>query len=74
MAQCCVPDVVGNAFLKQWLLQITAVVAIGLVKGISHVNWPKVAQILGWWFLTTVPVFLATAAFFQQGRELVLIT
>ena len=48
-------------------VQITAVVAVGLVEGTTHVNWPKVSQILKWWVLSVIPVFLATAAFFGQG-------
>ena len=48
-------------------VQNTAVVAVGLVEGTTHVNWPKVSQILKWWVLSVIPIFLATAAFFGQG-------
>ena len=48
-------------------MQITAVVAVGLVEGTTHVNWPKVGQILSWWFGTLIPLFLITALLFLQG-------
>ena len=48
-------------------LQVTAVVAVGLVEGTTHVNWAKVKQILGWWIATLIPLFLITAALFGQG-------
>ena len=50
-------------------VQITSVVAVGLVEGTTHVNWPKVGQILKWWILTIIPIFLATAVLFGQGMS-----
>ena len=46
---------------------MTAVVAVGLVEGTTHVNWPKVGQILKWWLGTLIPLVLITALLFGQG-------
>lgn len=48
-------------------VQMTAVVAVGLVEGTTHVNWPKVGQILKWWLGTLIPLSLITALLFGQG-------
>ena len=47
--------------------QISAVWAVGLAEGLSHVNWRKVLTIVLWWIGSLIPVFLAAAAVLAQG-------
>lgn len=49
------------------VLQISAVVAIGVVEGLSHVNLRKVYIITWWWAGSLVPICLITAALMAQG-------
>ena len=48
-------------------MQISAVWAVGLAEGASHVNWRKIFTILCWWVGSLVPVSLAAAALVAQG-------
>ncbi|KAL0025852.1 hypothetical protein WJX79_006740 [Trebouxia sp. C0005] len=48
-------------------INISAVVAIGLAEGLSHVNLRKVYIITWWWVGSLVPVCLITAALMAQG-------
>lgn len=52
------------------VLQISAVVAIGLAEGLSHVNLRKVYIITWWWVGSLVPVCLITAALMAQGMAM----
>lgn len=54
--------------LKSNALQVSAVIAVGLVEGIQHVNWRRLATILTWWILGFAAVILATAVFVAQGK------
>ena len=48
-------------------MQITAVVAVGVAEGLSHVNLRKVYVITLWWFGSIIPICLITAALMAQG-------
>ena len=51
-------------------VQISAVWAVGLAEGASHVNWRKILTIVCWWLGSLIPVFLAAAALLAQGTLL----
>ncbi len=44
------------------ILQVGAVVAVGLVEGPSHVHWKLLTKIVLWWVAGFAVVMLATAA------------
>lgn len=50
------------------VLQISAVVAVGLVEGIRHVNWTMLVSMLKWWVLGFAAVVLCTAGLIAQGK------
>ena len=50
-------------------VQISAVVAVGLVEGLGQVNWRKVALIAAWWFLGPFPIIVAALFIFWQGNK-----
>ena len=52
-------------------VQISAVWAVGLAEGASHVNWRKILTILCWWVGSLIPIFLAAAALLAQGMNAV---
>ena len=52
------------------IVQISAVWAVGLAEGASHVNWRKIFTIACWWAGSLIPVFLVTAALLAQGMLL----
>ena len=47
---------------------MSAVIAVGLVEGIRHVNWRMVASILTWWILGFAALILGTALLVAQGK------
>lgn len=49
------------------VLQISAVTAVGLAEGSSHVHWRRVRHILGWWFFGFFLVLCFSAALVAQG-------
>ena len=49
------------------MLQTSAVTAVGLAEGSSHVHWRKFRQILGWWFAGFFLVLGFSAALAAQG-------
>lgn len=49
------------------VVQISAIVAVGIVEGMSHVNWRLYIKMMLWWYLGCIPVFLVTALFNWQG-------
>lgn len=49
------------------MVQVTAIVAVGAMEGVSHVNWRQYFKLVTWWFLGCIPVFLVTAFLFWQG-------
>ena len=51
-------------------MQISAVWAVGLAEGVSHVNWRKVLTIVGWGVGSLIPILLAAAALLAQGKRL----
>ena len=44
--------------------------AVGLIEGVSHVNWKKFWAIVAWWYLGCLPVFALTALFNWQGASI----
>lgn len=56
------------------ILQISAVWALGLAEGASHVNWRKMAIMILWFFGSIIPIFLTTAALLAQGMALCPVT
>lgn len=54
-----------NAKLR--VLQVSAVIAVGLTEGFSHVNWKMFFQLLRWWVLGFLAVVLSTALLVAQG-------
>ena len=44
-------------FICQFRLQVSAIMAVGLMEGATHVNWRKFWAIVAWWYLGCVPVF-----------------
>ena len=56
--------------MLDWLVvQIFAIIAVGLTEGVTHVNWKKFATIVTWWFLGCILVFGVTALIFWQGDQ-----
>ena len=53
-----------------WPLQVSAVIAVGLVEGTRHVNWRMLVSILKWWVLGYAAVIAGTAALVFQGKLL----
>ena len=49
------------------LPQITSIVTVGALEGVSHVNWRQYFKLVAWWYLGCIPVFLFTAFLFWQG-------
>lgn len=49
-------------------LQISAIVAVGAVEGLSHVNWSLYLKLVAWWYLGCIPVFFFTALLTWQGE------
>ena len=49
------------------LLQVAAIVAVGAMEGVSHVNWKQYFKLLIWWYLGCIPNVLVTAFLFWQG-------
>ena len=52
-----------------WAIQVSALVAIGMVEGFSHVNWSMVTRLLKWWVMGFALVVLCTAALVAQGAH-----
>ena len=50
------------------VLQVSAVTAVGVAEGTSHVNWRMLARILLWWITGFVIVLLATSVLVAQGH------
>ena len=57
-----------NAKLR--VIQVSAVIAVGLVEGFSHVNWKMFFQLLWWWVLGFLAVVLSTTVLVAQGESL----
>ena len=53
---------------KLQVLQVSAVIAVGLVEGFSHVNWKMFFQLIWWWTVGFLVVVLSTAALVAQGE------
>lgn len=51
-------------------LQFTGILVVGLVEGITHVNWTVANRLILWWALATIPVFLFPAFLTWQGTKL----
>lgn len=49
------------------MVQIAAVVAVGLMEGVAQVNWRKVGIIAFWWFLAPAPLIAISAFLYWQG-------
>ena len=59
---------VDNGYsLVSGVLQLAALVAVGVIEGLSHVNWRLFAKIVAWWGLSCIAVLLATAFLNWQG-------
>ena len=56
-----------HACLMVMSMQISAVWAVGLAEGASHVNWRRILNIVCWWIGSLIPVFLVAAAMVAQG-------
>ena len=54
--------------IVELVTQISAVVAIGVAEGLSHVNLRKVYVITWWWIGSLFPICLITAALMAQGE------
>ena len=70
----CLPDQVAILILSTssragcgMHMQISAIVAVGAVEGLSHVNWSLYFKLVTWWYLGCIPVFFATALLNWQG-------
>ena len=50
------------------LLQVSSVVAIGLVEGSSHVNWKLLCTTLLWWAVGFFVTIVVTALCVAQGQ------
>ena len=46
---------------------MSAVVAIGMVEGLKHVNWKLLFTMLAWWGVGFFVTIVLTAAFAAQG-------
>lgn len=60
---------VGNMHLqhRHCVAQLPAVVIVGVVDGVSHVNLSLIRKILAWWVLGALLVFLIPAFLTWQG-------
>ena len=54
------------------LVQVSAVIAVGLVEGTSHVNWRVLNKIVLWWIVGFCLVMLTTSLLVAQGNALLL--
>lgn len=54
------------------LVQVSAVTAVGLVEGTSHINWRVLNKILLWWIVGFCLVMLTTSLLVAQGDALLL--
>ena len=52
-------------------MQVSSVVAIGMVEGITHVNWKLLFTMLLWWGLGFFLIIAFTAACAAQGQLLI---
>ncbi len=52
------------------LMQVSAVAAVGIAEGVSHVNWRVLAKILLWWVAGFCLTMVATSALIAQGESL----
>ena len=52
-------------------LQVGAIVAVGMVEGIPHVNWSLSNKMAAWWGFGCVSVFLLAAFLNWQGSTLI---
>ena len=48
--------------------QVSAVTAVGLVEGSSHVNWKMLFSMLLWWTVGFALVMVCTSALVAQGH------
>ena len=48
-------------------LQVSAVAAVGIAEGTSHVNWRLLAKILLWWIVGFCLTVVTTSALIAQG-------
>ena len=51
-------------------LQVSAVAAVGIAEGTSHVNWRLLAKILLWWIVGFCLTVATTCALIAQGKSL----
>ncbi|DBA79749.1 TPA: hypothetical protein ACH3X1_008414 [Trebouxia sp. C0004] len=68
----CVAAVFGKAVgLDSFpvYISVSAIVAVGMMEGVAHVNWNKYLAILAWWYLGCIPLFAITALFTWQGTQ-----
>lgn len=49
-------------------VQVSAVTAVGIAEGTSHVNWRLLAKILMWWIVGFCLTMLSTSALIAQGE------
>ena len=52
------------------LMQVSAVAAVGIAEGVSHVNWRLLAKILLWWVAGFCLTMVATSALIAQGESI----
>jgi len=52
------------------LMQVSAVAAVGIAEGVSHVNWGLLAKILLWWLAGFCLTMVATSALIAQGESI----
>ena len=51
-------------------MQVSAVAAVGIAEGVSHVNWRLLAKILLWWVAGFCLTMIATSALIAQGESI----
>ena len=49
-------------------VQLSAVAAVGIAEGTSHVNWRLLAKILLWWIVGFCLTMVTTSALIAQGN------
>lgn len=50
-------------------VQVSAVTAVGIAEGTSHVNWRLLAKILMWWIVGFCLTMVTTSALIAQGKN-----
>ena len=62
----CKPVIIV-VYIALVIMQISTVVAVGLVEWMGQVNWRKVGHIVAWWLLGPFPLIAVACFIYWQG-------